>query len=140
MLVLKSAYNCYVHLNVFRYEYVAVFDYDEIFVPKIQPNWESMLDEIINVSGAHDTFQFRNTYFMDKMQEAHGYEPDVPEYLTIMKNVYRSVISTDMIKSIHKTDSILGKERSIKWHQLNKMSHSLVCHVCLVFCFCLHLY
>jgi len=94
--------------NLYLYEYVAVFDYDEIFVPKNQPNWESMLYEILNISGTHDSYQFRNTYFMDKMQEAHGYEPDVPEYLTIMKHVYRSVISTDQTKSIHKTEELLA--------------------------------
>ena len=94
----------------YRYEYVAIMDYDDIFVSKTKPNWEKLMQELMDIFGAHDSFRFRNTYFMDKMQEAHGYEPDVPEYLTIMKNVYRSVISTDMIKSIHKTDSILGKE------------------------------
>ena len=93
----------------YRYEYVAIMDYDDIFVSKTKPNWEKMMQELIDIFGAHDSFRFRNTYFMDKMQEAHGYEQDVPEYLTIMKNVYRSVISTDQTKSIHKTEEVLGK-------------------------------
>ena len=88
-------------------------DYDDIFMSKTKPTWELMMQELTDSFGDYDSFLFRNTYFMDKMQEAHGYEPDVPEYLTIMKNVYRSVISTDMIKSIHKTDKILGKSRKI---------------------------
>ena len=46
---------------------------------------------------------------MDKMQKAHGFEPDVPEYFTMMKHVYRSVITTDQFKCMHKMDEVLGK-------------------------------
>ena len=86
-----------------------VTDYDEIFVSKKNLNFEKMMEDIVNIYGTSQSYQFRNTYFMGKMQEAHGYEPDVPQYFTIMKHVYRSVISTDQIKSLHKVQDILGK-------------------------------
>ena len=67
-----------------------------------------MMQEIVKTSVTYQSFQFRNTYFMDKMQKAHGFEPDVPEYFTMMKNVYRSSISTDQFKSMHRIREILG--------------------------------
>ena len=91
-----------------RYDYVAVTDYDEIFVSKKYLNLEKMMQEIVDTSVTYQSFQFRNTYFMDKMQKAHGFEPDVPEYFTMMKNVYRSSISTDQFKSMHRIREILG--------------------------------
>ena len=86
-----------------------VTDYDEIFVSKKNLNFEKMMQDIVNIYGTSQSFRFRNTYFMDKMQEAHGREPDVPEHFTMMKHVYRSVISTDQVKSMHKTEKLLGK-------------------------------
>ena len=68
-----------------------------------------MMQEIVKTSVTYQSFQFRNTYFMDKMQKAHGFEPDVPEYFTMMKNVYRSSISTDQFKSMHRVGEVLGK-------------------------------
>ena len=91
-----------------RYDWVAVTDYDEIFVSKKNLNLEKMMQEIVKTSVTYQSFQFRNTYFMDKMQKAHGFEPDVPEYFTMMKNVYRSSISTDQFKSMHRIREILG--------------------------------
>ena len=92
----------------FRYQYVAVTDYDEIFVSKKNLNFEKMMQEIVNVSEPYQSYRFRNTYFMDKMQKAHGFEADVPEYFTMMKHVYRSVITTDQFKCMHKMEEVLG--------------------------------
>jgi len=94
--------------NLYLYDYVMVTDYDEIFVSKKQLNFEKMIQEIVNVSEPYQSYRFRNTYFMDKMQKAHGFEPDVPEYFTMMKHVYRSVITTDQFKCMHKMDEVLG--------------------------------
>ena len=85
-----------------------VTDYDEIFVSKKQLNFEKMIQEIVNVSEPYQSYRFRNTYFMDKMQKAHGFEPDIPDYFTMMKNVYRSSISTDQFKSMHRVGEVLG--------------------------------
>ena len=86
-----------------------VTDYDELFVSKKNFKFEKMMQDIVNIYGRAQSYHFRNTYFLDKMQEAHGYEADVPHYFTMMKNVYRSVISTNQVKSVHKVEEVLGK-------------------------------
>ena len=103
-----------------RYDWVAVTDYDEIFVSKKNLNFEKMMQEIVNTSVTYQSFQFRNTYFMDKMQKAHGFEPDIPDYFTMMKNVYRSSISTDQFKSMHRVGEVLGKLLIFGYNDMKK--------------------
>ena len=91
---------------MYRYDYIAVEDWDEVIMPVNHTNWNDMMIYLKNISGIYlnvlenkanficsdsnvTSWNFKNFYFMDEMLEPFGYEKDIPEYLHMMQHVYR---------------------------------------------------
>jgi len=90
-------YNDCLYRNLYRYEYIALLDIDEVITPIKHNNWADMMEEVIQTSlkvknETRASWNFRNVYFMDEMLDAHEHNhfKDIPEYLHIMQHVYRS--------------------------------------------------
>ena len=102
------------YLFVFRYEYIAVIDIDEVIMPLQHNNWNDMFREIKRTtpeaSNNISTFVFRHALFMDKEEKEVDdvvMKENIPEWLHMMNNVYRSVRyfpPGGNIKSIHSTE------------------------------------
>ena len=94
--------------NICRYEYVTLFDYDDIIMPVKYKNWADMINGITKISGNMSSFHFKNFYFMDEMLTVHGFDPNIPEYLHMLQHIYRTPYTTGQVKSIHKADDLVA--------------------------------
>ena len=69
-------YNDCLYRNMYRYEYVALLDIDEVIMPMRRRNWAQLMDDVVEASlkvknETRASFNFRNVYFMDEMLLAH---------------------------------------------------------------------
>jgi len=110
-------YNDCLYRNMYKYEYVALLDIDEVIMPLKHNNWEEMMEEVISMSlkvknESRASYNFRNVYFMDDMLEnhEHGHFKDIPPYLHMLQHVYRSVNYTkpgQYVKCFHNPEKAL---------------------------------
>jgi len=110
-------YNDCLYKNMYRYEYIALLDIDEVIVPIKHKNWEDMMEEVIKTSlkvknESRASWNFRNVYFMDEMLDIHEPEhfPSIPPYLHMMQHVYRSANYTkpgQYVKCFHNPEKVL---------------------------------
>eukprot|EP00092_Neocalanus_flemingeri_P000504 GFUD01000535.1.p1 GENE.GFUD01000535.1~~GFUD01000535.1.p1 ORF type:complete len:579 (-),score=145.76 GFUD01000535.1:297-2033(-) len=110
-------YNDCLYRNMYRYEYIALLDIDEVIMPIKHNNWADMMKEVITTSmkvknETRASWNFRNVYFMDEMLDLH--EPDhfkdIPPYLHMMQHVYRSANYTkpgQYVKCFHNPEKAL---------------------------------
>jgi len=110
-------YNDCLYRNLYRYDYIALLDIDEVITPIKHNNWADMMEEVIETSlkvknETRASWNFRNVYFMDEMLDAHEHNhfKDIPEYLHIMQHVYRSANYTkpgQYVKCFHNPQKAL---------------------------------
>ena len=116
-------YNDCLYRNIYRFQYLALLDVDEVIMPKRSRGWAEMMEKevvpaalkIKNVTRA--SYNFRNVYFMDEMLRAHRPDSeggplfkDIPPYLHMMQHVYRSANYTkpgQYIKCFHDPGRVL---------------------------------
>ena len=96
---------------MFRYEYIGVFDIDEVIMPLQQSNWHDLITEIKRTTPLESddisTLVFRHALFLDNVLEEQEVEEDIPEWLHMMNHVYRSVNYFPPgynVKSFHSTE------------------------------------
>ena len=111
-------YNDCLYRNMYRYDYVALLDIDEVIMPLKHNNWAEMMKEVELEAWSvknqtRASFNFRNVYFMDEMLKAHqpaGYFKDIPQYMHMTQHVYRSANYTKpgaYVKCFHNTEKVL---------------------------------
>ncbi|XP_023326460.1 uncharacterized protein LOC111699919 [Eurytemora carolleeae] len=110
-------YNDCLYRNMYRYEYVALLDIDEVIMPLQHNSWQDMMEEVIKASlkvknESRASYNFRNVYFMDEMLESnnHGHFKDIPPYLHMLQHVYRSSNYTkpgQYVKCFHNPEKAL---------------------------------
>lgn len=111
-------YNDCLYRNIYRYDYVALLDIDEVIMPLHHQDWNGMMKAVEENSlkvknETRASFNFRNVYFMDEMLTAHrpqGLFKDIPPYLHMMQHVYRSANYTkpgQYVKCFHNTEKVL---------------------------------
>ncbi|CAL4119663.1 unnamed protein product [Meganyctiphanes norvegica] len=107
-------YNDCFYRNMNNYKYISLLDTDEVIMPRKNiTTWTKLLDIIQlndNKHRSHSSFIFRNVYTMPSMTELQGYNQDIPTYMHMLRNVYRSVNYTKpgaYIKAFHNTERIL---------------------------------
>ena len=83
-----------------RYDYIGVFDIDEVIVPRNASSWEAMMAEVTKTTGPLDNWRFRNTYFFDEDPSLASDDgllsENIPEYLHMLRHIYRSVLYTEL--------------------------------------------
>merc|ERR1712203_1091113 len=84
-------YNDCLYRNMYRYEYVALLDIDEVIMPIKHNNWAEMMEEVVKASlkvknETRASWNFRNVYFMDEMTDLHEPQhfPSIPPYLHML--------------------------------------------------------
>jgi len=108
-------YNDCLYRNMYRYEYIALLDIDEVIMPIRHNNWADMMEEVVTNSlkiknETRASYNFRNIYFLDEMLEAHGQFKDIPPYLHMLQHVYRSSNYTkpgQYVKCFHNPEKAL---------------------------------
>merc|ERR1719309_936731 len=110
-------YNDCLYRNMYRYEYVALLDIDEVIMPIKHKNWAEMTEEVVKASlkvknETRASWNFRNVYFMDEMLDLHepDHYKDIPPYLHMMQHVYRSANYTkpgQYVKCFHNPEKAL---------------------------------
>ena len=109
-------YNDCFYKNMYRYNYIALLDLNELIVPhgKLNLWWEmvSKLEEITK-SRVRDAFVFRNVFFFDEHNKKKSPKPiskDVPKYLYFFNHLYRARNYTQpmfYVKSFFNPDTVL---------------------------------
>jgi len=113
-------YNDCLYRNMYRYQYLALLDIDEVIAPVKHISWADMMEEVLQEAAKvkndsqRASWNFRNVYFLDEMLEAHegeGYHfEDIPAYLHMQQHVYRSANYTkpgQYVKCFHNPDKAL---------------------------------
>jgi len=110
-------YNDCLYRNMYRYEYIALLDIDEVIMPVEHNNWAEMMEEVVKSSlkvknETRASWNFRNVYFMDEMLDQNEPEhfSDIPPYLHMMQHVYRSANYTkpgQYVKCFHNPEKAL---------------------------------
>ena len=105
---------------MFRYEYIGIFDIDEVIMPLQHSTWHDLITEIKRTipleSDDISTLVFRHALFLDNVLEEQEVEEDIPEWLHIMTHVYKTVAPPGSnIKSLHSTarSQIVSNHRAI---------------------------
>ena len=100
-------------LTVFRNDYIAVVDIDEVILPLQHNNWNDLIREIKRktpeTSDNITSFVFRHVLFLDEkeVEKEVEEEEDIPEWLHMMRQVYRSARYFPLghnVKSLHGTE------------------------------------
>ena len=83
--------------NIFRFDYFAIFDLDEVIIPKNHSNWAEMMTYLKSEEPQENreqraAYTFDPVYFNDNMQDNKSNDIDngVPSYMHMMRHVYRS--------------------------------------------------
>ena len=82
-----------------RYDYLGVFDVDEVIVPRNVSSWGAMMAEVTKTSGFPVSWIFRNTYFFDEdpglASDEELLAANIPEYHHMLRHIYRSALYTE---------------------------------------------
>ena len=110
-------YNDCLYRNMYKYEYIALLDIDEVILPLRHSNWAEMMEAVLMAAKlakneTRASWNFRNVYFMDEMLEQN--QPDgfshIPAYLHMFQHVYRSANYTkpgQYVKCFHNPEKVL---------------------------------
>ena len=115
-------YNDCLYRNMYRYQYIALLDIDEVIMPIEEANWSDLMKKVKSLSHKikkeeRASYNFRNVYFLDEMLEAHlksGQTPaalkDIPSYMHMTRHIYRSANYTkpgQYVKCFHNPEKAL---------------------------------
>ncbi|XP_043216253.1 uncharacterized protein LOC122378809 [Amphibalanus amphitrite] len=112
-------YNDCFYRNLYRYEYVALLDTDEVIMPTAFNSWSELMASVVPRADhqAHlrgreiASYNARNVYFFDVQGHEHTWQPDIPRYMHMLQHVQRSRNYTkpgQYIKCFHRTDRVVA--------------------------------
>lgn len=99
---------------MYRYDWIALLDVDEVIVPRKHKSWREMMEKVGPDANEFSSWSFTNIYFLDYMTENQpqpNLHKDVPSSLHILNHVYRSANYTPpghYIKCFHNSEHILA--------------------------------
>jgi len=94
--------------NIDKYKYILNLDLDEVIIPAELKTWRELLDDLEtehkdkNPAG----YSFKRYLTLNEMTVPHGYNPDIPEYMYILQNVYQSDEPEKKMKSVVSTELV----------------------------------
>lgn len=108
-------YNDCLYRNKDLYKLVLLLDIDEVIVPRTVPDWRQLMRQLAPQVMAGDespytSYYARNVYFLDDMQEPHGWAADVPRFMHMMQHLYRARNYTgpgSYVKAFHDPQRVL---------------------------------
>ena len=79
---------------LFRYDYIAILDIDEVIVPRFpHRNWHDIMANL-TAGGKYSYYYFLNYYLLEETLERKGYDKSIPEHLYMLQNIHRSAEHT----------------------------------------------
>lgn len=116
----------YKHMN--EYKYVVLLDTDEVIIPQ-KGKWKDLLEVLTNndlvdtnKNSTSSCFYARNAYFLDPFVSNETPPHEIPEYMHILRHVYRTQNFTKpkyFVKSFHSTQRVLTLHNHFPLHCLN---------------------
>jgi hypothetical protein len=117
-------YNDCLYRNMYRYEYIALLDIDEVIMPIEEDNWSDLMKKVKTLAykiknEERASYNFRNVYFLDEMLTAHEKASpeslplglkDIPSYMHMARHIYRSANYTkpgQYVKCFHNPEKAL---------------------------------
>jgi len=120
-------YNDCLYRNMYRYEYIALLDIDEVIMPIEEDNWSDLMKKVKTLAykikaEERASYNFRNVYFLDEMLTAHEKAAeaspeslpfglkDIPSYMHMARHIYRSANYTkpgQYVKCFHNPEKAL---------------------------------
>ena len=108
-------YNDCFYRNMNLYKFIVLIDIDEVIMPRTVPGWKELMEKLAPqvMSGEghpHSSYYARNVYFLDSMQDEHGWAEDVPRFMHMLQHVYRAANYTgpgSYIKAFHDPQRVL---------------------------------
>merc|ERR1712127_1082794 len=112
---------------MYRYEYIALLDIDEVIMPIEEDNWSDLMKKVKELAykikkEERASYNFRNVYFLDEMLTAHEKAAeaapeilpsglkDIPSYMHMARHIYRSANYTkpgQYVKCFHNPEKAL---------------------------------
>ncbi|XP_063592847.1 uncharacterized protein LOC134769964 [Penaeus indicus] len=125
-------YNDCLYKNIYSYKYVVLLDIDEIILPRNLPSWKALMKALVKDAfkankKPRTSFAARNVYFLDSMQERHGFYKDIPRYMHMLQHVYRARNYTKpgaYAKCFHDTQSVFTLHNHFPFSCLGKGCYS----------------
>ncbi|XP_063592845.1 uncharacterized protein LOC134769963 [Penaeus indicus] len=125
-------YNDCLYKNIYSYKYVVLLDIDEIILPRNLPSWKALMKALVKDAfkankKPRTSFAARNVYFLDSMQERHGFYKDIPRYMHMLQHVYRAKNYTKpgaYAKCFHDTQSVFTLHNHFPFSCLGKGCHA----------------
>ncbi|MPC21722.1 hypothetical protein E2C01_014718 [Portunus trituberculatus] len=108
-------YNDCLYRNMNLYRFIILIDIDEVIMPRTVPSWKELLEQVAPqaMSGEdhpYVSYYARNVYFLDSMQDKHGWAMDVPRFMHMLQHLYRAskyTKPTSYIKAFHDPQLVL---------------------------------
>ncbi|XP_042855850.1 uncharacterized protein LOC122242592 isoform X2 [Penaeus japonicus] len=125
-------YNDCLYRNIYSYKYVVLLDTDELIIPRNLSSWKRLMEVVVEKAlkankKPRTSFAARNVYFLDSMQEAHGFYQDIPRYMHMLQHVYRARNYTKpgaYIKCFHDTQRVFTLHNHFPFSCLGKGCHA----------------
>jgi hypothetical protein len=110
-------YNDCLYKNMYKYEFIALLDIDEVIMPKHEDDmtWHDLMVRVLEKSKKVSNLTFpsynvRNVYFFDENRHQHEWVKGVPKYMHMLQHINRAANYTkpnQYIKCFHNPERVL---------------------------------
>lgn len=109
-------YNDCLYKNMYRYEFIALLDIDEVIMPKNDDmTWHDLMRRVLPKglkikNETYPSYNVRNVYFFDSWNHEHGWKRDIPKYMHMLQHVVRATNYTkpnQYVKCFHNPERVL---------------------------------
>ncbi|XP_050725350.1 uncharacterized protein LOC127003037 [Eriocheir sinensis] len=108
-------YNDCLYRNKDLYRLVVLLDIDEVIMPRATPDWRQLMRQLApeamaGLGNPYSSYYARHVYFLDGMQEAHGWTADAPRFMHMLQHLHRARNYTgpgSYVKAFHDPQRVL---------------------------------
>lgn len=110
-------YNDCLYKNMYKYEFIALLDIDEVIMPKHEEDmsWHDLMVRVLEKgkklrNTTYPSYNVRNVYFFDENQHKHEWVPGIPKYMHMLQHTNRAANFTkpnQYIKCFHNPERVL---------------------------------
>lgn len=109
-------YNDCLYKNMYKYDFIALFDVDEVIMPKKDDlSWHDLMKRVLEKAkdlknSTYASFYVRNVYFFNESMPPQELIPGIPKYMHMLQHVNRAPTYSkpgSCIKSFHNPEHVL---------------------------------
>jgi hypothetical protein len=90
-------YNDCLYKNMYKYEFIALLDIDEVIMPKHEEDmsWHDLMVRVLEKgkklrNTTYPSYNVRNVYFFDENQHKHEWNSGIPKYMHMLQHTTRA--------------------------------------------------